>query len=189
MLARLLLTVFFLSSCFLQAALAAESDQSEKPSFPKYLLIDLTQQKAQLIEQERVIWESVASTGREGKATPPGIYKITDKHEKWISTIYKISMPYFQRFSHSALGIHAGPLPGYPGSAGCVRLPQESSKELFSLTTIGLPVVVQGEAPPFEHFRSKLRQAKKEKYSPYAKRGSNRLDTVSKPVIIPGPSS
>jgi lipoprotein-anchoring transpeptidase ErfK/SrfK len=174
----------------LQAAEPTRSEQPENPSFPKYLLIDLTTQKSKLIDNKKVIWESIVSTGRATKETPPGVYKITDKHEKWVSSIYNVSMPNFQRFSNSPMGIHAGIMPGYPGSAGCIRLPEDKSKELFALTELGLPVVITGEAPPFEYFKAKILQAKREKSSPYSKRGTTtRLQPLAYAATNPSPQT
>lgn len=189
---RLILLSYLLLPLIIHAAEPAKSGQKETPVHPKYLFIDLTTQKAKLFHGKKVVWESVVSTGRTSKETPAGTFKITDKHEKWVSSIYNVSMPNFQRFSHSAMGIHAGPLPGYPGSAGCIRLPEDKSKELFALTEIGLPVVIAGEAPPFEYFKAKILQAKRDKRSPYANRGtSTRIKTASyvssSPVTSPSP--
>jgi len=155
-----------------QAAQPIDPNQLKNQTFPKFLQISLTDQRARLIENNNVIWESIASTGREDKKTEPGIYKITGKHEKWVSTIYKVSMPYFQRFSYSPMGIHAGPLPGYPGSAGCIRLPLKKAEELFAMTQEGLPVVIYGRAKPFEYYKAKARAAKREKFSPYSRRNT-----------------
>ncbi|NJK91593.1 MAG: L,D-transpeptidase [Blastochloris sp.] len=167
-----ILSPFFLVFATLAPALevaqipGAGQAPKESPDFPKYLEINLTQQRARLIENKKVIWESVASTGREEKRTQTGIFKITDKKEKWTSTIYHVPMPYFQRFSHSPVGIHAGPLPGFPGSAGCIRLPEPAARELFQKTEIGLPVVIVGETPPFEYFKQVAQEVRSQKHSP-----------------------
>lgn len=158
----------------LYAANTPDPDQLKNQVFPKFLQINLSEQTARLYEKDSVIWESVISSGRESKATQPGIFKITEKNKEWVSTIYKVSMPNFQRFSYSDMGIHAGVIPGYPGSAGCIRLPLDKSEELFELTEINMPVVIFGAAPPFEHFKAKLRAAKRDKNSPYSKRGASR---------------
>lgn len=177
---RLIFLSYLISPLFLHAAGAQKTEPVAKADYPKYLFICLTTQKAKLIRENKVVWESILSSGRTTKETPVGTFKITDKYEKWVSTIYNVSMPNFQRFNHGAMGIHAGPLPGYPGSAGCIRLPEDKSKELFALTTIGLPVVITGEAPPFEYFKAKILRAKRDKNSPYARRGTaTRIKTAS----------
>jgi lipoprotein-anchoring transpeptidase ErfK/SrfK len=55
-------------------------------------------------------------------------------------------MPYQQRLTWDGVALHAGGLPGYPESHGCVHLPYGFSQELFAITKLGVTVVVQGDA-------------------------------------------
>ena len=52
-------------------------------------------------------------------------------------------MPYFMEFS-PALGMHAGYLPGYPASHGCVRMPRDFAALFFERVRTGTPVTVVG---------------------------------------------
>ncbi len=82
------------------------------------------------------------STGRAGYRTPKGEYVITDKHRSWVSTLYHVSMPYFMRLSSGAIGLHAGVVPRYPASHGCIRLPYGEARAFFGLAEVGDVVVI-----------------------------------------------
>lgn len=110
---------------------------------PRRLVIDLSSQRLTLYENEVSTFSSPVSTGKPGFRTPTGEYVITDKHRTHTSTIYHSSMPFFQRFSCAAFGIHQGHLPGYPASAGCIRLPYESARFLFGKLEVGDYAVIQ----------------------------------------------
>ena len=56
---------------------------------------------------------------------------------------HNASMPFFLRLSCSTVGLHAGVLPGYPASHGCVRLPSEVAKKLFQIIPRGTTVVIR----------------------------------------------
>lgn len=145
---------------------AGEQEMDLAPKMGTYVRVDLTNQWAQLINDEGVvIWESIASTGREEKPTPTGTFQVTDKHKDWVSTIYGIAMPYFLRLNGGDIGLHAGPLPGYPGSAGCIRLPLEAAEELFDKVPVGTPVVIEGEAPTLEELRLKWKESRPKPYT------------------------
>ena len=51
-------------------------------------------------------------------------------------------MPYWMRLSGSVYGVHAGYLPGYPASAGCVRLPREAAQLIYDNTKHGTSVTI-----------------------------------------------
>lgn len=132
--------------------------------------VDLTDQKATLLHHGKVVAVSPISSGREGKTTPTGRYSVIQKSPNHRSTLYgnyvrngKVvkenvdirkggrppgskfegtPMPYFLRFS-GAYGLHAGNVPGYPASAGCVRLPQRQAKRFYSAVRVGTPVFVR----------------------------------------------
>jgi len=111
---------------------------------PFHLVLDLSEQRLRLYDaQHNVVFSSRVSTGKAGYRTPKGEYVITDKHRSHRSTIYNVKMPYFQRLSSGAIGFHSGYVPGYPASHGCIRMPYQSAKELFSTTPAGTRVVIQ----------------------------------------------
>lgn len=88
---------------------------------------------------------STCSTGREGHETPTGVFTILQKDKDHRSSTYNDApMPNMNRLTWDGIALHAGNLPGYPASHGCVRLPLEFSELLFSVTHIGTPVIVAG---------------------------------------------
>ena len=100
--------------------------------------VRLSEQRAHMYDdQGNEIFVTKVSTGRQGFATPTGEFVITDKYKDWTSTLYHASMPYFQRLSCGDFGLHAGVVPGYPASHGCIRVPAENAVKLFSLTKPG----------------------------------------------------
>ena len=101
------------------------------------ITVDLSQQRAWLEKDGRVVESTAISTGREGYATPSGRYVITDKHRTHTSTLYHVSMPWFMRLNCGAIGLHSGHVTGRPASHGCIRLPYAKAKQFFALAKVG----------------------------------------------------
>ncbi|NND49121.1 MAG: L,D-transpeptidase family protein, partial [Rhizobiales bacterium] len=95
------------------------------------------------------------SSGKKGHSTPSGIYSILQKRKWHRSNLYSAApMPFMQRITWSGLALHAGRLPGYAASHGCIRLPDKFARKLFTMTGLGADVVVSDEAVkprPIEH--------------------------------------
>jgi len=136
--------------------------------------IDLQEQTAYLIRNSRVVLSTPISTGRYRHLTGNGAFKIIEKELNHFSNMYgKIvdargktivpdadadmpvpgggkfipaPMRYFMRFD-GANGMHAGYLPGYPASHGCVRLPEENAIAFYNAVDVGTPVTVFGRTP------------------------------------------
>ena len=51
-------------------------------------------------------------------------------------------MPYMQRITWSGIALHAGDLPGYPASHGCIRLKNDFAIRLWHLTKRGTRVII-----------------------------------------------
>ena len=105
--------------------------------------VDLATQRATIWKDDVVLLTTDISSGRASKPTPPGRYLVTDKYRDWKSTIYPARMPYFLRLSCANFGLHAGVIPGYPASHGCVRLPEENAKKLYATLPIGTEVEIR----------------------------------------------
>jgi ankyrin repeat protein len=105
--------------------------------------ISLSSQHMALIKDGVPVLNSTCSTGREGYSTKRGYFVITDKERNHRSTIYHVDMPYFMRLSCLDFGMHEGVVPNYPASHGCIRLPGETARKLFSEIPIGTVVAVQ----------------------------------------------
>jgi len=105
------------------------------------LVIDVADQKGYLLVDGKVAVETPVSTARPGKWTPRGSFNMTQRVRTGkVSTIYGVEMPYWMRLSGSVYGVHAGHLPGYPASAGCVRLPASAAQVIFDNTSYGTKV-------------------------------------------------
>jgi lipoprotein-anchoring transpeptidase ErfK/SrfK len=135
------------------------------------VIVNLTEQSAYLLENGRVAFVSPIASGKEGRGTPTGSFKIISKDLNHRSGSFGMivdsygriinpnanpgsyvppgchygpaPMPYFMEFS-KYVGMHAGYLPGYPASHGCVRMPRELAAEFFARVQIGTPVKVIG---------------------------------------------
>jgi len=105
--------------------------------------ISLASQRVALVKNGVPIFRTECSTGRRGYSTRTGHFVITDKERNHRSTIYKVDMPYFMRLSCLDFGMHAGVVPNYPASHGCIRLPGDAARKFFSEIPIGTLVTVQ----------------------------------------------
>ena len=136
--------------------------------------IDLTRQQLRYYKGDQLVGVSPVATGREGHRTPTGNFRITQKDLHHKSSLYGdyvsadgvvvepevdvrkdrrppgarfvgADMDYFMRV-HGAVGMHAGYLPGYPASHGCIRLPRRMAEIFFHETPLGTPVKITGDA-------------------------------------------
>ncbi len=108
-----------------------------------FVEIDLPSQTARLVRPDRTEETVPISSGKRRFATPTGEYVVTNKHRRWKSTIYGASMPFYLRLSSRDFGLHAGHLPGYPASHGCIRLRRGDAENFFQNIPIGTRVVIQ----------------------------------------------
>ena len=157
---RCVLATFFASCAVVHGSLSIE--------------IDLSAQKAWFLQDGQRVYETPISSGRAGYPTPAGDFAIIEKDFNHSSSLYgrivgpdgrivvsdadadmprpagakfvQAPMKYFLRFD-GATGMHAGWLPGYPASHGCVRLPRHRAALFFNIAEVGTPVHVFGKAP------------------------------------------
>ena len=134
--------------------------------------INLAAQRAYFYKSGQLVGVSPISTGNDEHATPPGRFKVTQKNKDHESSLYGVikdlatgqvvnkdadtrlhkpgpgqefvhaPMPFFLRFN-GGIGMHAGFLPGYPASHGCVRMPKQMAQKFFEHATPGSPVTVE----------------------------------------------
>lgn len=117
------------------------------PEGPVLVYVDLSKQIAMVYRNGIRIAATTVSTGKPGHSTPTGVFTILQKDAKHRSSTYNNApMPFQQRLTWDGVALHAGGLPGYPESHGCVHLPYEFARELFAITKLGVTVVVQGDA-------------------------------------------
>ena len=117
------------------------------PAGPVVVLVSVPGQWVVVYRNGTRIGMSTCSTGKPGHTTPSGVFVILQKDKDHHSSTYNnASMPYMERLTWQGVALHAGNLPGYPASHGCVRLPLEFAKLLFGVTTLGTPVIVADSA-------------------------------------------
>lgn len=107
------------------------------------LEISLAMQRVALVRDGKPVYHARCSTGRAGYSTKRGEFVITNKERNHRSTIYHVEMPYFMRLSCLDFGMHAGHVPNYPASHGCIRLPADTARKFFSEVPVGTLVTVQ----------------------------------------------
>jgi len=106
------------------------------------VVVSIRNQTAWLEDDERIIMTSPVSTARRGMHTPTGTFEVSEKDASHISTIYHVSMPFYMRLSGEPFGMHAGYLPGYPASHGCIRMPKNKAALFFKNVIVGTPVLI-----------------------------------------------
>jgi L,D-transpeptidase catalytic domain len=113
------------------------------PAGPVVIIVSLPGQRMYVYRNGVRIGVSTVSTGTKRHATPTGIFTILQKKVNHESNIYKrAQMPHMQRLTLTGITMHAGHLPGYPASHGCVRLPVDFAAKLYSVTTNGTSVTI-----------------------------------------------
>ena len=137
------------------------------------IVVKLGEQRAYFYRGKKAIGGTRISSGKPGFSTPAGAYRVVQKHKDHVSTLYGdfvgedgtvvkanadtskdrapagasfrgAKMPYFLRF-HNGYGLHAGRVPNYPASHGCVRLPSEMARHFFENAAVGTLVRVEAE--------------------------------------------
>lgn len=134
------------------------------------IVIDLAEQRADLYAGQELMLTAPVSTGREGHDTVPGKYRVIEKDAGHRSSVYGAyvangyvvrpdvdvrkdprppgaqfvgaPMPYFLRI-YGGVGMHAGYLPGYPASHGCIRMPAGAARRFYDAARVGTPVTVR----------------------------------------------
>jgi hypothetical protein len=120
------------------------------PSGPLLVVVSLLEQRAYVYRNGVRIGITTVSTGKPGHRTPTGIFTVLQKDAHHHSKTYNDApMPYAERLTWDGVALHAGGLPGYPSSHGCVHLPSEFARQLFAISSLGMTVVIadEGKAP------------------------------------------
>jgi lipoprotein-anchoring transpeptidase ErfK/SrfK len=176
------------SGCLVKAifwsmiALLALGPTIEAAAQQTRVVINLSEQRAYLMEGGRVSLVAPIASGKPGWSTPTGHFSIfskdIDHRSRSFGSVFDAfgrvvnsnatpasrvpagghyrpaPMPYFMEFS-PAVGMHAGYLPGYPASHGCVRMPRDLAARFFGRVRVGTPVTVLGNA----HVLTRVRKA------------------------------
>ncbi len=135
---------------------ASEAKQGlPKRDLPLFGVVSIADQRISIYNHEGLVTRSPVSTGREGHATPKGIFTIIGRERYHQSNIYSgAPMPFMQRITWSGIAMHVGVVPGHPASHGCVRLPADFAAKLWGMTRIGERIVISPDdvsPTPFSH--------------------------------------
>jgi lipoprotein-anchoring transpeptidase ErfK/SrfK len=129
-----------------QDAVKTELAKKGSPKGPLQIIISIADQRISLYDNGALIARSSVSTGVQGYPTPLGIFSVISKERWHRSNIYSAApMPYMQRITWSGIALHAGVLPGYPASHGCIRLSNDFAIRLWHLTERGTRVIIAPE--------------------------------------------
>ena len=119
---------------------------------PVAVIVSLAEQRVHVYRNGIRIAVSTCSTGKPGHETPTGTFVVLQKDKDHVSSTYEgAPMPNMNRLTWSGIALHAGKLPGYPASHGCVRLPFAFSERLYGITHLGTPVIIASDvSDPWE---------------------------------------
>ena len=116
------------------------------PTGPVAIIVSLSEQTLYVYRNGVRIGRSTVSSGKEGHKTPTGVFTILEKNVVHHSSAYhEASMPYMERLTWGGVAIHAGNLPGYPESHGCIHVPMDFAKKLYEITGQGTTVLVTAD--------------------------------------------
>ncbi len=113
------------------------------------ILISLAEQRLYVFGNHQLIAWSTISSGKPGHDTPTGLFSVTEKDPNHHSNLYNnASMPFFLRLTDGGVGMHAGVLPGYAASHGCIRLPEGMAHQLYEHVEPGTMVQIISDTIP-----------------------------------------
>ena len=126
--------------------------ETTKPNGPLLIAISIEEQRLKVYDSNGLYAETPISTGMRGHSTPMGVFSVIGKEKFHRSNIYSgAPMPYMQRITWSGVAMHAGVLPGYPASHGCIRMPMNFAVRMYGWTRMGARVVIApGELSPVD---------------------------------------
>ena len=105
---------------------------------PLTIIVSLKDQRLDVYRGLHRVETTKVSSGRSGYQTLTGVFGILQKKKEHFSNLYGAApMPWMQRLTRSGTAIHAGAVPNYPASHGCVRMPYSFAPKLFRMTEIG----------------------------------------------------
>ena len=111
---------------------------------PLLAVVALAEQRVSIYGTDgRKMMGAPVSSGQNGLETPSGIFSVVQKEADHHSTLFDdASMPFMERITWTGIALHAGVLPGYPASHGCVRMPHRFAEQLFDVSKMGMRVLI-----------------------------------------------
>jgi len=118
----------------------------------KKIIVDLSQQVAFAYENGQVQFYGRISTGKPGRRTPTGRFKVLEKDIDHVSNLWPApnggaKMHYMLRLTRDGIAMHLGPVPNYPASHGCIRMQNGFAQKMYFWAERGIPVTVRGTPP------------------------------------------
>ena len=121
----------------------AAKHEQPVPQGPLHIIVSIAKQRVTVYANGTLVGRAPVSTGMPNYPTPMGIFTVISKNRWHVSNIYSgAPMPYMQRITWSGIALHAGKLPGYPASHGCIRLPEHFAARLWGLSKTGARVII-----------------------------------------------
>jgi hypothetical protein len=159
-----------------------QSIESRTAGDPVMAIVSLRSQRISVYDAEGWILRAPVSSGQKGRETPAGIFSVLQKDAEHYSNLYEDGyMPHMQRLTWSGIALHGGPLPGYPASHGCVRMPFAFAARLFDATRLGMRVIVApADVTPVEIAHPALFPAKSEASALAAARAAEANEAAKK---------
>ena len=122
---------------------------------PMIVVVSVGQQKVDVYRGTNLVTTSAVSTGTAEHPTFIGAFSILEKQRWHHSNMYSAApMPWMNRITWSGTALHAGVVPGYPASHGCIRLTYAFAPKFFEMSSVGDNVIVSRGRPkptPIEH--------------------------------------
>jgi hypothetical protein len=147
---------------------SAKKEQArDTPNGPLQIVVSIADQRIAVYDNGELIARSSVSTGEPRHPTPLGVFSVIGKNRWHRSNLYSAApMPYMQRLTWSGIALHAGVLPGYPASHGCIRLKRDFAVRLWQLTRRGTRIIIApDDIRPLEIANPRLFAAKPKAFS------------------------
>jgi hypothetical protein len=161
--------------------LAKKTPTQDTAKGPLQIIISIADQRISVYDDGALIARSAVSTGVPRHPTPLGVFSVIGKKRWHRSNLYSAApMPYMQRITWSGIALHAGVVPGYPASHGCIRLKKDFAVRLWHLTRRGTRVIIApDDIRPVEIANPRLPAAKPKAVSaPLESRAASADDTI-----------
>jgi len=138
-----------------RSARSSETAASRDAGEPLMAIVSIKSQHVTIYDADGWIMRAPVSSGTKGRETPAGVFSVVQKDKDHRSNLYDDAwMPNMLRITWSGIALHGGPLPGYPASHGCVRMPYGFADKLFDKVRMGMRVIIapnDAEPVAFSH--------------------------------------
>jgi hypothetical protein len=131
-----------------RAARSTEAAAPRDAGEPLMAIVSIKSQHVTIYDADGWIMRAPVSSGTKGRETPSGVFTVVQKDKDHRSNLYDDAwMPNMLRITWSGIALHGGPLPGYPASHGCVRMPYGFADKLFGKVRMGMRVIIAPNDP------------------------------------------